>query len=305
MLQSIKDDIKKTFQHGNMVNKLLIANISVFVIVILFKVFMQPFDGVYEAVLRNLQISSDPVKALLKPWTFITHMFLHVGVWHIVWNMILLYWFGKIVGDLIGDSKVLSIYIYGGLVGGLIFILYFNLTGVAGAGYAHGASAAVMAMVMVAALVAPDYNMRLLLIGDVKIKYIALAMIILDLAGTAGDSNTGGHFAHLGGVFFGWFFVYSLRSGNDLSIGLNKLIAKGRSLFETKKEVAPKSPLKVKYKAKNFASSARRSKGTRKSDNDNLPFQEKLDAILEKIKAKGYENLSDEEKEFLFQASKK
>jgi len=287
-----------------MVNKLLIANLAVFVIMILFKVFMQPFEGVYDAILRNLQISSDPLKAIFKPWTFITHMFLHVGVWHIVWNMILLYWFGKIVGDLIGDNKILPIYIYGGLVGGLIFILYANLTGIGGLGFAHGASAAVMAMVMVAALVAPDYNMRLILLGDIKIKYIALAMIILDLAGTAGNVNTGGHFAHLGGVFFGWFFVYSLRAGNDLSIGFNNVIAKGKGLFEPKKEIAPKSPLKVKYKAKNFASNVR-SKGSRKSDNDNLPFQEKLDAILEKIKAKGYDNLSDEEKEFLFQASKK
>jgi len=304
MLQSIKDDIKRTFQSGNMVNKLLVANLAVFVIMILLKVFMQPFEGVYEAVLRNLQISSDPVKALIKPWTFISHMFLHVGVWHLVWNMILLYWFGKIVGDLIGDSKVLPIYIYGGLVGGLVFIIYANLVGIGGAGFAHGASAAVMAMVMVAALVAPDYNIRLLLIGNVKIKYVALAMIILDLAGTAGDANTGGHFAHLGGVAFGYFFVYSMRSGNDLSVGFNNLIAKGKSLFEPKQELAPKRPLKVKYKAKNFASNVRR-KGNQKSDNADLPFQEKLDSILEKIKAKGYDNLSDEEKEFLFQASKK
>jgi len=305
MLQSIKDDIKKAFQYGNMVNKLLIANLAVFVIAILLPVFLQPFDGVYDAILRNLQISSDPLKVLLKPWTLITHMFLHIGVWHIVWNMILLYWFGRIVGDLIGDNKILPIYIYGGLVGALIFIVYFNLIGEGTLGYAHGASAAVMAMVMVAALVAPDYNIRLILLGDIKIKYIALAMIILDLAGTAGDSNTGGHFAHLGGVFFGWYFVYAMRAGNDLSVGFNRLIDKFKSLFEPKKEVAPRrSPLKVKYKAKDFASNTK-SKGSRRSDNDNLPFQEKLDGILEKIKAKGYDNLSDEEKEFLFQASKK
>ncbi len=306
MLQSIKDDIKKTFQYGNMVNKLLIANLVVFVTMILLKVFMQPFDGVYETILRNLQISSDPLKVLIKPWTLVSHMFLHVGLWHIAWNLILLYWFGKIVGDLIGDNKILPIYIYGGLIGAIVMILYCNLTGVVS--YGHGASAAVMAIIMVAALVAPDYNMRLIFLGDVKLKYIALAMIIIDLAGTAGDINTGGHFAHLGGVFFGWIFVNSLRGGKDLSVGFNNLIAKGQSIFEPKKEVAPKSPLKVKYKSKDFARSNTRnttSKGSRKTDNVKLPFQEKLDAILEKIKAKGYDNLSDEEKEFLFQASKK
>ena len=127
----------------------------VFVFIILLKVFMQPFDGIYDAILRNLQISSDPLTVLIKPWTLITHMFLHIGIWHIVWNMILLYWFGKIVGDLIGDNKVLPIYIYGGLFGALIFMLYFNLVG-DGTVPAHGASAAVMAIIMVAALIAPD-----------------------------------------------------------------------------------------------------------------------------------------------------
>ena len=301
MLQSIKDDIKKTFQHGNMVNKLLIANFVVFVVVILLKVFLQPFGDVYDTILRNLQISSDPLRTIVRPWTFITHMFLHVGVWHIVWNMILLYWFGKIVGDLIGDSKILPIYIYGGLVGGIIFMLSFNLTETMPIGFAHGASAAVMAIIMVAALVAPDYNMRLIFLGDVKIKYIALAMIVLDLAGTAGDVNTGGHFAHLGGVFFGWFFVYSMRSGSDLSVGFNNFIDKIRGLFQNRQPAKPASPLKVKYKAKDL----KRSKGNRKTDEINIPHQEKLDSILEKIKASGYDNLSDEEKEFLFQASKK
>lgn len=302
MLESIKDDIKKTFEYGNMVNRILIINLAVFVVIILLKVFLQPFEGVYESILRNLQISADPVRTFLRPWTFISHMFLHVGVWHIAWNMILFYWFGKIVGDLLGDNKILAIYIYGGLFGGLIFMLSFNLLGMGAIGFAHGASAAVMAVIMVAALVAPDYNLRLLLIGDVKIKYVALAMIILDIAGTAGDYNTGGHFAHLGGVFFGWFYVYQLRAGNDMAIGFNRMLDKIQSLFSKKETAKEKSPLKVKYKAKDISSKAR---GNRRSDNNNVPFQERVDAILEKIKAHGYDNLTDEEKEFLFQASKK
>lgn len=304
MLQSIKEDIRKTFQYGNMVNRLLIINLAVFVVLLLLNVFLKPFGDLPETILRNLQISSDTVRLLLKPWTIITHMFVHVGVWHIVWNMLLFYWFGKIVGDLIGDHKILPIYIYGGLVGALAFMISYNLMGMGQGvtGFAHGASAAVMAIIMVAALIAPDYSMRLLLIGDVKIKYIALGLIILDLAGSAGDINTGGHIAHLGGVFFGWFYVNMYQNGKDLADPFNNFIEKIQSFFKPK-QVQKKTPLNVRFKAENFT----RSKGHRSSDkrSHDLPFQERLDKILEKIKENGYDNLTDEEKEFLFLASKK
>ena len=302
MLESIKDDIKKTFLYGNMVNKILIVNLAVFVVVLLLSVFLQPFEGLYTTILRNLQISADPLRTLLRPWTVISHMFLHTDVWHIFWNMILFYWFGRITGDLIGDDKVLPIYIYGGLFGGLIYMITYNLMGITGPSFALGASAAVMAIIMVAALTAPDYTIRLFFIGDVKIKYIALAMIILDIAGTAKNYNTLGHFAHLGGVLFGWFYVSQARVGNDLSIGFNNMIDKMKGVFSKEKApVKAKSPLKVKYKSRNITKAA----GSRKSDSNHVPHQERVDAILEKIKAKGYDSLSDEEKEFLFQASKK
>jgi len=158
-----------------------------------------------------------------------------------------------------------------------------------------------MAIVIAATLTAPDYSVRLLFLGDLKIKYIALAMIILDLVGIANDANTGGHFGHFGGLLFGWFYVAQLKSGNDLSIGFNNMIDKIQSIFIKEKVEKPKSPLKVKHKAKNFT----KARGNRKSDNVNMPYQERIDAILEKIKAHGYDNLTDEEKEFLFQASKK
>ena len=300
MIESIRDDIKKTFQYGNMVSKILIINIAVFVVVLLLNIFLKTAGTWYSTIINNLAISSEPMTFLFKPWTFISHMFLHEGFWHLIWNMLIFYWFGRITGDLIGDNKILPIYIYGGLVGALAFILSFKLLGLGGGiGIALGASAAVMAIVMVAAMVAPDYNMRLLLLGDVKIKYIALALILMDLVGTAGDVNTGGSVAHLGGMLYGAYFVYALRKGHDLSIGFNAWFDKLQSLFNRTPQ-PKKSPLKVKYKSKDFG----RQKGSRAID-DGVPFQEQLDRILEKIKEDGYEKLSDEEKEFLFQASKK
>lgn len=302
MLESIKDDIKKTFLYGNMVNKIIIVNLAVFVVVLLLKVFLKPWSDIFDTIFNNLQISADPVRTFLRPWTFITHMFLHVGIWHMVFNLIWLYLFGKIAGDLLGDRRVLPVYIYGGLVGAAVFMIYYNLLGPSIPGFAHGASAAVMAVVIAAALTAPDFSIRLLFLGDIKIKYIALVMVILDLVGIANEVNTGGHFGHLGGVFFGWFYVMQLRSGNDMADGFNRTVEKIQSFFTNEKKVAkPKSPLKVKYKAKNIT----KANGNRRSDTNNVPHQERVDAILEKIKAKGYDNLTDEEKDFLFQASKK
>lgn len=246
MLESIKDDIKKTFLYGNMVNKILIVNLAVFVIIILLKVFTKPFGDLFETIFNNLQISGDPVRTFLRPWTFLTHMFLHIGPWHLVFNMIWLYIFGKIAGDLLGDNRVLPIYIYGGLVGAVVYMIYFNLfVGGGIPGFAHGASAAVMAIVIAATLTAPDYSIRLLFLGNVKIKYVALVMIVLDLIGLANESNTGGHLGHFGGLFFGWLYVMQLRSGNDMALGFNRGVDKIQSFFSSEKKwLNPKVPSK-------------------------------------------------------------
>lgn len=300
MIQSMLEDLKATFKYGHMVNRLIVLNVIVFVIVNLVYAFSpQPeLEGsVYYFIRNNLAISSELMTLLVKPWTFITHMFMHKGFWHILWNMLLLLWFGRIVGDLLGDKRVLPIYIYGGLFGGVIYVLSAHLPGygVGIGSFAMGASAAVMAMVVAAAVAAPEYYMRLLLIGNVQIKYIALALVFMDIIGIGGHSNVGGHFAHLGGAFFGGFFVYQLRNGYDLSIGFNKFIDMiSNRNEEVKKE---RSPLKVSHRAVNKKTTT--TTETAKDD------QERIDAILDKINAQGYEKLSDEEKQFLFIASKK
>ncbi len=305
MFQPIIDDVKRTFQSGNMVSKLIVINVAVFLFVLIVGIFLKqgnPNAPAYQWLINNLAVSSEGITILTKPWTLITHMFLHEGLWHLAWNMLLFYWFGRIVGDFIGDRKILPIYILGGLAGIICYFVAAKV-GVLGASTALGASAAVMAVISTAACLSPNYMMRLLIIGDVSIKYIVLFLIIMDLVGISNLSNTGGHIAHLGGVGFGALYVYLIRQGYDLADAFNEFINQFKSIFKKKEPKPKKSPLTVKHSAvrKSSRSSAR---GSSRSDSA-LPFEEKLDQILDKIKSEGYENLSDEEKEFLFQASKR
>ncbi|MEL6864965.1 MAG: rhomboid family intramembrane serine protease [Bacteroidota bacterium] len=310
MLKSMWDDLKREFSTGNMVTRLIIINVSFFVLINLIKILLRGFSGFgelqyYSDVLHFFCISSSMWHNLTHPWALLTNMFLHEGFWHILWNMLFLYWFGRIVGDFIGNHRILPLYLLGGLVGGLVFILTANVLsyGIAGDRFALGASGAVMAIVVASATISPDYIMRLLFIGDVRLKYIVAVLLFLDMIGIANDANTGGHFAHLGGAFFGWVFVRQLQEGNDWSAPVNRLFDKINSFFERLRSGSRKARRpRVVYRNKD---KAKRGGAYAVSDTEvDLSHQEQLDAILDKIKKNGYESLSSEEKEFLFNASK-
>lgn len=306
MLDSIVNDIKSQFRSGNMVTRLIIINIGFFVLLYLVKIIMILFSGgqhqvAFQQLIRFLAVHGNISFDLTHPWVMITHMFMHVGFWHLLFNMLLLYWFGRIVGDLIGDDKPLTIYLLGGGSGMIFYILgsYF-ITGMGS--MAFGASAAVMAFAVAAASIAPDYVMRLILIGDVRLKYIVLVLLVLDLIGIANMSNTGGHIGHLGGALFGWLFVYLLRAGTDLSTPVNKGMDWVTALFEGKSAYRGRSesPLTVKHVSSQLS---RERGGTTKRSKEMLSKEEKIDKILDKIRKKGLESLSQEERDILKDAS--
>ena len=319
MLQSIWDDVKREFSYGNMVTRIIIINIIIFVVVNLTDLFLYIGNGgkpspFYDTFLHFFCMSSDWKFLLTHPWGIFTSMFLHEGFWHILWNMLFMYWFGRIVSDFIGNQRILPIYLLGGIAGGIMYFATANLLpyGEMGGRFALGASGAVMAIVVAAGAIAPDYIMRLLFIGDVKLKYIVAVLVFLDLILIPKGGNTGGHFAHLGGAAFGWFFVFQLRNGNDWSAPVNNVLDTisnfFRSLFSGNRGSRPK----VVYRNPNRTATRSRSRSSRQdnrgeaaSDSNNKAYQERLDAILDKIKKSGYESLSKEEKEFLFNASKK
>ena len=300
MLKSIIDEIQKSFRTGNMITRLIIINLSLYFVFALVEAFTPAGSTFFIRFRDFFTLPGNPLQLLFKPWTLITHMFIHSGFFHVGWNMLFLYWFGRITGDLLGDRRILPLYFAGGFAGALAYILSFQIIPGIGS-QAMGASAAVMAIVVAAGAVAPDYIIRLILIGDVKLKFIVLFVILIDIIGAAGNTNSGGHIAHLGGAVLGFIFVRQLQQGVDFLHPLEKWI---NNIFDflagrTSSVKMPRSPLKVKYKA-----SVGRKRTGGQGDHD-LSFQEKLDHILDKIKAHGYESLTEEEKEFLFQASKK
>lgn len=321
MLQSIWEDIRKEFNYGNMVNRIIIVNVSVFILITLFWLVLRISHGwdfpiaTYNSVLHFFLISSDWWHNLTHPWVFITSMFMHEELFHILWNMVFLYWFGRIVGDFIGDHRVLPIYLLGGLAGNFVFFILISLISPADSppSFALGASGAVMAIAVASAVLAPNYIIRLLLIGDVRLKYVVLVLLLLDLFFISRDQNTGGHFAHLGGAAMGGIFVLLLRNGRDLSEPVNRILMAIRSFLQSplrnvsgSKKKGPKMAYRNPVKTATGGGKSAQAKSSRPSEagGNGLSYQEQLDAILDKIKQSGYDSLSKEEKEFLFNASK-
>ena len=311
MVNSILDDVKKEFSHGNMITRIIIVNVALFMLLNLVKLLLYFASGgvlpeAYDTFRNFFLISSDWQHTLTHPWSIFTSMFLHEGVFHILFNMLFLYWFGKIVGDLIGDEKILPIYLLGGLAGMVAYFLSANIMpfGELGGRYALGASAAVMAIVVASGMIAPNYIMHLLFLGAVKLKYIVTALVFIDMISLANGENTGGHFAHLGGALFGLFYIMRLREGNDLAVPVNNMIDKVRNFFKgtAQKKDKRKGPRMV---YKNTSKANKRARGNAASDSPLQSHQERIDSILEKIKQSGMESLSEEEKDFLFNASKK
>ncbi len=297
MFDSIIDDIKHEFRSGNMLTRLIIINIGIFMVTALTKAFVPTF---YNGTLIHwIALPSSFMDFLYKPWTLFTHMFIHSGFWHIIWNMLIFYWFGRIVGDLIGDRHMLPIYLLGGLAGAAGVLLSYQVVPQYIGSYAIGASAAVMALVIVAGIINPNHEIRLLFLGIVKIKFIILFIIFMDLIGIGNKDNTGGHIAHIFGMLMGWFYMVQMGHGNDLGYKVTNITDKVFGLFDGEgRPQRKKSPLKVKFKSDKI-----KTMSERRADANNTQAQ--VDQILDKIKLKGYESLSDAEKDILFKASKK
>ena len=295
MVQALLDDLKREFSSGHMVTKIIIWNVVIFFgINILRLIFMiSDAGGIYEGVRDFFLISNDPIHILTHPWAFITTNFIHEGLGHIFWNMWLFYMFGKILSDLIGERKILPLYLLAGMVGCLCYFLFMNMP-FFGEGVitpALGASASVMGIIMAAGWAAPHYKINLLLIGSVKLMHIAVVLFFIDIIALA--PQAGGPIAHIGGALFGGLFIYLMRAGTDLSDPVNNIIDRIQN-FAGSLRSDEDPPMNQKKQAK-------------RKPKEPLPFshQERVDQILEKIKASGYESLTAEEKEFLFLASKK
>ena len=306
VFRSITDDIRYQFQSGNTITRLIIVNVALFLAIMLFQLIVtlsggfNPQPGLFAKVTSYLFLSDDLLWDATHPWTILTHMITHVGFFHLLFNMMVLYWFGRIAGDLLGDHRMLPLYIYSGLSGALIYLITAPLI-YAGGSNLHGASAAVMGIVAAAGMTAPDYQMRLLFLGDVRLKYIVAGLLVIYIIGIANMENVGGHMAHLGGAAFGFFYVHMLRQGHDLTRGFRRLT----SAFKKPSRISPqpvkrKVTMEVRHrKANRITTTPQPPEPTYMGD------QDRLDSILDKIKQSGYTSLNEEEKQFLHDASQK
>ena len=286
----IWDDYKAEFDKtNNALIQFILVNVSVFVVISLLGLFGLGIVGDY------LHLPSNLGELLLKPWTVVTYAFMHAGIGHILMNMMGLYWFGRIIADLVGNSKLISLYFLGGVAAAIAFVLIYNLNPkFAGHyGYLVGASGSVFAIAVAAATLVPDYRFNLIFLGPVKISYIVAVYVFMSILGTQGG-NAGGNYAHLGGALLGWFYIKQLQQGNDLGKPVFAVIDFFKSLFKKKDK------LKVSYSAKKRSASSS-SPAVANSD----VSQVEIDKILDKISQSGYESLSKEEKKKLFSASQK
>lgn len=283
MNKSIFSDLYyKVFKSGNPLYLFIGINVFVFLLIQLVAVVGFLFAGstaTSKWIMFQLSMPAYLPALLYKFWTIVTYMFGHDGVFHILFNMLWLYWLGRIFLDFLNKRQFIFTYLAGGLAGAALFIIAYNvfpvfLTALPVA-VLIGSSASVMAVVAATATLLPDYTIRLLIFGDVRLKYLALVYFILDLIGIAG-SNPGGSIAHIGGAILGFIYIKQLREGKDWS----KMFRKKRKLTIVQKD----NPM------------AKVSK---------LPDQEIIDQILDKISKSGYDSLSSKEKEQLFKASNK
>jgi membrane associated rhomboid family serine protease len=290
------EDFKNAFQRYNNGHvQLIIINIIVFVVMGIFKVFtLFGAPDIYGVLYDFLSIPAAIGNFIKEPWTIITYAFLHGGVGHIFSNLLIFYWFGRLFVEYLGSDKLIAVYFLGAIAGGLFYLLAYNTIPYF-ENHAHlatmvGASAAVDAVVVAAATLLPDYTFYLLFIGPVRIKYIAAFSIVVSFLSIAGD-NPGGNIAHLGGALIGFIYIKQLQSGSNWGAWITATIDWFKGLFQ------PRPKVKVTYRSEN----PRKKTQTKSSS----VSQEELDAILDKISDGGYESLTKEEKEKLFNASKK
>lgn len=282
-----------TYQYktASIVVKLIVINVLVFLVVRLGAFFMQVTESDLTAW---LVLPEEFSEIITQPWAFITYAFLHFGFFHILFNMLWLYVFGKIILNLFSEKRLFTVYILGAIAGGVLFALSYNLFPVFANkwGYLIGASGAVTALMVFIATATPNTEVRLF-VWNIKLWHIAVALILLDLVRLSTSSNAGGLLAHVGGAIFGYVYARQLATGNDIGKWFENVVDWFIGLFKTRKQ----KPFKRVHRSSNTPTA---SKGT----TDKSAHQRKVDLILDKIGKSGYDSLTKAEKDFLFKAGK-
>ena len=286
-MTSLNQDIKDKLSRLNVFEKIIVVN---FVVFVLTSITLR-FSG-FGSGLEWLSLSKSASQLISRPWTLITYGFTHYSFIHLFFNMLVLYFFGRSFSNLFKADVCLKIYLLGILSGGLAFVIIYNFfpSGILNTvGPLVGASAGVRAIIMFLCVYLPNKEVRFFTF-QFPLKYIGIALVVLDLPGFF-SNNSGGTVAHFGGYILGYFYARQYQKGIDVGAFIDKITAYFSS---------SKSNLKTVYKKKNSSSFA----GKNKEEFDRFTHQKQIDLILDKISKSGYESLSQVEKDFLFRAGK-
>ena len=312
-MNDIISRLKANFKSGNTLIKLIYLNVGLFIFCVLLEIIANLMGVDIERFFELFEAPSNFHYWLYHPWCLLTYMFMHAGVTHILFNMIALYWFGSLFLKYYSQQQLVATYVISGLGGAIIFALAYNIFPLyadeVGSAHLLGASASIMGITIAAALRAPNVELRLLFLGNIKVKWLAAIMVAISFFGIT-KGNAGGEISHLGGALFGYLYVLSLRRGLDLGRPVTQAINWMVNLFK------PHHPDEVKYKPV-FRSSKHKKRSKNSTPDVETPRftdeeynKEKaennavVDAILEKVKRSGYDSLSEKEKRILFDRSK-
>ena len=281
--------LKFQFARLNIAEKLIVVNAAVFLVVRLltFLLQLEPW-----ALGRWFELPKGFLDFVSQPWSIVTYSFLHGGIWHIFFNMLLLYYAARIFFNYFGSRRFINVYFLGVISGGALFLLAYNLFPAFYNSQSPliGASAGVMAVLIYVCTYIPQQEVRVFFF-NLKLWYIGAFLVLLDLVMIPVE-NPGGHIAHLGGALLGYLYARKSHEGKDLGAGFSKLLDQIGSMFEKKK-----APMKTVYRK-------RQNSPTRPVDYNRETRQRKIDGILDKISKSGYDSLTKSEKDFLFKAGK-
>lgn len=287
-----------SFRGGSALTRLIYINCGLFFVVsvVYIPFLLMGFKGIYyDVLLEWLGVPADPDYLLYRPWTLFTYMFTHFGFFHLLFNMLWLYWFGSLFRNRFTERQLTGVYLLGGIFGAGLFILSYNIFPYFDqitrlSSWTIGASASVMAIVFAVCFHSPQQQVYIFLIGPVKMIYLALFTALIDLLSIQGD-NAGGHIAHLGGAFFGWLFAMGIRSHRDLATWITCPVDWCRRMPRRKK-------MHVKYRR---SASGMHDNGC---NPDKKGQDGRINEILDKISRSGYDSLTREEKAILFKSGR-
>jgi membrane associated rhomboid family serine protease len=296
-MASFISDLKSRFHRGDINVQLIYINVGVFVVTTLVSVFLRLFNIGDASWMNFMTLPASIPEFLKQPWSLLSYMFLHADPLHLLFNMLWLYWFGQLFLSFFSARHFRGLYLLGGICGGLFYMLALNVfpyfTPYIYISTLLGASASVLAIVVATAVREPEYRVNFMFVGSVRLKYVALFMVVTDLLFVT-SGNGGGHIAHLGGALAGWWFAWSLRKGKDVTKWINGVLDGCSDVWSKLSSKKPKMKVSKGGRAADYDYNARKKQQS-----------EEIDRILDKLKKSGYGSLTTEEKKRLFDASKK